>query len=43
MQYITSEFKGSGINVDWGFGLWLIVIGGVVAAASGFIPQGGRR
>lgn len=43
MQYITSEFKGSGINVDWGLGLWLIVIGGIVAAASGFIPQGGRR
>ncbi len=43
MQYITSEFKGSGINVDWGLGLWLIVIGGIVAAVSGFIPQGGKR
>ena len=43
MQYITSEFKGSGINVDWGLGLWLVVIGGIVAAASGFIPGRGRR
>lgn len=43
MQYITSEFKGTGVNVDWGLGLWLIVIGGIVAAASGFIPGGGKR
>ncbi len=43
MQYITSEFKGSGYDVDWGIGLWLIVIGGVAAVASGFIRSGGRR
>lgn len=43
MQYITSEFKGTGLDVDWGIGLWLIVIGGIAALASGFIRQGGRR
>jgi len=43
MQYITSEFRGTGVDVDWGIGLWLIVIGGVAALVSGFIPQGARR
>lgn len=39
MQFISSEFKDTGIDVDWGIGLWLIVIGGIAASVSGFIPQ----
>ncbi len=39
MQFISSEFKNTGIDVDWGIGLWLIVIGGIAASVSGFIPQ----
>lgn len=39
MQFISSEFDGTGIDVDWGMGLWLIMIGGIAASVSGFIPQ----
>jgi len=39
MQFISSEFTDTGIDVDWGIGLWLIVIGGIAASVSGFIPQ----
>lgn len=35
MQYISSE---GAEGVSWGFGLYLVVVGGVLAAVSPFIP-----
>ena len=38
MQYVNSRPEPAGVSISFGFGLYLLAIGGVLAFASPWIP-----